>query len=110
MNRMKHMPDKPETWAWLAAWVQSNWPGIYAGVLAFVIAVFRIAYTGGRLRQLVLEAPLCGFIGLGVSYSTELLGVSPSAGAFFGSMVGLIGVETVRATARRLLEKKVEQA
>ncbi|WP_349616274.1 phage holin, lambda family [Azotobacter salinestris] len=106
---MKRMPDKPETWAWLAAWVQSNWPGIYAGGLAFVIAAFRIAYTGGRLRQLLLEAPLCGFIGLGVSYSTELLGVSPGVAPFFGSMVGLIGVETVRAAARRLLEKKAEQ-
>ncbi|WP_437438191.1 phage holin, lambda family [Azotobacter beijerinckii] len=107
---MHRMPDKPETWAWLAAWLEHNWPALYAGVLAFVIAAFRIAYTGGRRRQLLLEAPLCGFIGLGVSYSTELLGVSPSVGAFFGAMVGLIGVETVRALASRLLQQKVDQA
>lgn len=106
---MNHMPDKPETWAWLSAWLQANWPGLYAGWLAFVVAGLRIVYSGGRLRQVALEAPLCGVLGLGVSYSTDLLGVPSSVGAFFGSMVGLIGVETARTLAERFLNRKIDR-
>lgn len=104
------MPDKPDTWAWLSDWLQANWPALYAGWLAFLIAALRIVYAGGRLRQLALETPLCGVIGVGVSYSTELLGVPSSVGAFFGSIVGLIGVESARALAGKFLEKKVDRA
>lgn len=108
-QRMDHMPDKPETWAWLSAWLQANWPAVYAGWLAFLIAALRIVYAGGRLRQVVLEAPLCGLLGVGVSHSTELLGVPSSVGAFFGAVVGLIGVETARALADRFLGRRAER-
>jgi hypothetical protein len=30
---MKRMPDKPDTWAWLATWLEQNWPALYAGAL-----------------------------------------------------------------------------
>ena len=104
---MKRMPDKPDTWAWLALWLQQNWPAFYAGALAFLIAIWRIIYTGGRLRQIVLEAPLCGFVGVGVTYGAELIGASSSIGAFFGSMVGLLGIEASRAAAQKYLDSKV---
>ncbi|MET1080317.1 MAG: phage holin, lambda family [Pseudomonas sp.] len=103
------MPDKPETWAWLSAWLQLNLPALYAGGLAFVISMWRIIYTGGKFRQIVMESPLCGFVGVGVTYGAEFVGASTGVGAFFGSVVGLLGIETMRAVAHRALEKKVDQ-
>src|ERR1700712_3647399 len=52
----KRMPDKPDSWAWFAAWLQQNWPAFYAGGLAAVIAALRIMYGGGTWRRVLLEA------------------------------------------------------
>lgn len=104
---MTNMPDRPETWAFLAAWLEQNFPAVYAGGLALLIAIWRIIYSGGRLRQLVLEAPLCGLLGVGVSYGPSLIGAPAEAGAFLGSMVGLFGVEASRAAAQKVLQRKV---
>lgn len=103
------MPDRPETWAWFAAWLEQNFPAMYAGGLALMVAVWRIIYTGGRMRQLFLEAPLCGLLGVGVHYGAAFIGAPPSAGTFFACVVGLLGVETSRAVAARAIEKKVDQ-
>lgn len=105
---MKHMPDRPETWAWLAAWLETNFPAIYAGALAMLIAVWRIIYSGGKLRQLALEAPLCGLLGIGVSYGPALIGAPQEAGVFLACMVGLFGVEASRAAAKKVIIKKAE--
>lgn len=106
---MPQMPDRPETWVWLATWLEHNFPALYAGGLAFMVAVWRIIYTGGRIRQLAMEAPLCGLLGVGVHYGAELIAAPPSAGTFFACIVGLLGVETSRAAAQRALNKKVDQ-
>lgn len=103
------MPDRPETWAWFAIWLEHNFPALYAGGLALMVAVWRIIYSGGRFRQIALEAPLCGLLGVGVHYGTAFFGAPPSAGTFFACVVGLLGVETSRAAAKRLLDRKVEQ-
>lgn len=103
------MPDRPETWAWLSAWLELNFPAIYAGALAFMIAVWRIIYSGGRIRQLAMEAPLCGMLGVGVHYGAAFMGAPASAGTFFACVIGLLGVETSRAAAARALEKKVDK-
>lgn len=105
---MNNMPDRPETWAFFAAWLENNFPALYAGGLAFLIAVWRIIYTGGKLRQYALEAPLCGLLGVGVSYGPSLIGAPPQAGVFLACMVGLFGVEASRAAAKRLLDRKVD--
>lgn len=54
---MKRMPDRPDTWARLAAWLEQNWPAIYSGLLAVVIASLRVIYGGGTVRRMVIEAP-----------------------------------------------------
>lgn len=102
------MPDRPETWAFLLAWFEQNFPALYGGMLALLIAVWRIIYSGGRLRQLLLEAPLCGLLGVGVYYGPSLLGLPEQAGVFFSCMVGLFGVEASRAAAAKVLNKKVD--
>lgn len=105
---MSRMPDRPETWAFLAALLEHHFPAMYAGMLALFVAVWRIIYTGGRLRQLAIEAPLCGFLGVGVSYAPALIGAPDNAGVFFACMVGLLGVETSRTVAKRVLDKKAD--
>ncbi len=102
------MPDRPETWAWLAAWFQLHFPAFYAGALGFFVAFFRIIYGGGRLRRLCVECPLCGLLGIGAHYGTEMLGWPPASGSFIACIVGLLGVETSRAIAKRYVERKVD--
>ena len=102
------MPDRPETWAWLFAWLEHNWPAIYSGFLAFFIAALRIIYGGGNLRRVALEAPLCGFLAMATSHGIELLGIPASTAPFFGGAIGLLGVEGTRAAAKRFFERKVE--
>lgn len=100
------MPDRPETWAFLLAWMEQNFPAAYAGLLALLIAAWRIIYSGGRLRQLLMEAPLCGLLGVGASYGPPLFGAPAEAGVFLGSMIGLFGVEASRAAAQKFLKRR----
>ena len=51
------MPDRPETWAWFAAWLEHNWPAVYSVGLAIVIAALRVIYGGGGIRRMAVEAP-----------------------------------------------------
>ncbi|HBP6689804.1 TPA: phage holin, lambda family [Pseudomonas aeruginosa] len=100
------MPDRPETWAFLANWLENNWPGLYAGLLAALIAALRVVYGGGKLRQLVIEAPLCGFVALSASHGLSLIGIPLSAAPFFGGLIGLLGIEFVRAAAKKTFTRK----
>jgi len=101
------MPDKPDTWAWLSGLLQEHWPGLYAGLLAFCIALFRLMYDGGRLRRIATEAPLLGLMALAVSNAMPLIGVSPSMAPFFGGALGFIGVEGTRELAMRILKRRI---
>lgn len=107
---MKHMPDRPDTWAWLAAWLENNWPTLYAGFLALIIAALRVMYGGGSLRRMAVEAPLCGTLALAASHGLALLGIPISTAPFFGGVIGLLGVEGTRAAAKKFFNRKVEQA
>ena len=101
------MPDKPDTWAWLAGLLQEHWPGLYAGILGFLIGAARIIYDGGRLRRVALEAPFLGLIALAVSNAMPLIGVSPDVAPFFGGLVGFMGLEGTREVASRLLKRRI---
>lgn len=103
------MPDKPDTWTWLAELVQEYWPALYAAILSFLVAAFRIVYEGGKLRQIAIEAPLLGLLALVISNAVSLMGVSPDVAPFFGGMVGFIGVEGTREFAMRILNRRVDQ-
>lgn len=103
------MPDKPDTWTWLAELLQEYWPAAYAAILAFLVAVFRIIYEGGKLRRIAIESPLLGLLALVISNAVPLLGISPEVAPFFGGMVGLIGVEGTREFAMRILGRRVDR-
>lgn len=100
------MPDRPETWAFLASWLEHNWPGLYAGLLAAMTAALRVLYGGGKIRQLVIEAPLCGFVALSASHGLPLIGVPQITAPFFGGLIGLLGIEFVRAAAKKTFTRK----
>ncbi|MEK2611128.1 phage holin, lambda family [Pseudomonas shirazensis] len=100
------MPDRPETWAWFMTWLEHNWPGLYAGGLAVVIAALRVIYGGGGIRRMAVEAPLCGALALSASHGLSLIGIPISAAPFFGGVIGLLGVEFTRATAKKFFTRK----
>jgi lambda family phage holin len=103
------MPERPETWAWLAAWLEQHWFMFYTGLLALVIAALRVIYGGGSWRRMAIEAPLCGALALSASHGLALLGIPESAAPFFGGVIGLLGVEGTRAAAKKVFNLKVEQ-
>ena len=39
---MPHMPDKPDTWVIVLAWLSQHSPTIYAGSLSFVMATLSV--------------------------------------------------------------------
>lgn len=100
------MPDRHDTWAWLAVWLEQNWSAIYSGLLALVIASLRVIHGGGTVRRMVIEAPLCGALALSASHGLSLLGIPISAAPFFGGVIGLLGVEGTRAAARKFFAHK----
>lgn len=101
------MPDKPDTWSWLAELIESHWLAIYTAALAALIAALRVIYEGGKLRQVLIEAPFLGLAALMFSHGVALLGLSSDVAPFFGGMVGFIGVEGTREWALRMLNKQV---
>lgn len=100
------MFDRPEAWAWLGRWLQDNWPGLYAGILAVIIAALRVVYGGGSLRRVLIEAPLCGALALAASHGLSLIGVTSDTAPFFGGVIGLLGVEGIRAIFIKFFTQK----
>ncbi|MFM2477307.1 phage holin, lambda family [Celerinatantimonas sp. MCCC 1A17872] len=107
INHQMNMPDNPDKWAWLATFVHDNWPSLYAGGLAFLIAFMRIGYNGGKLRQYAFEAPLCGLLGIASSYGLTSVGLSAAAAGGVASLVGLFGIETCRTLALSFIKNKL---
>jgi len=100
------MLERPDAWDWLARWLEDNWPGLYAGLLAVVIAALRVIYGGGSLRRMVVEAPLCGALALSASHGLSLIGVPIHTAPFFGGVIGLLGVEGIRVAVMKFFVEK----
>ena len=98
---MSHMPDKPDTWLIVIAWLSQHTPALYAAVLAVSISALRIIYGGGTKKAAFLESLLCGCITLAMLSGFESLGIPQSAAGIVGGMIGLLGVDKIRAYADR---------
>lgn len=103
-----NMPDRPETWTWISAWLQQYWPALYAGALAGVIGFLRVMYGGGKIKQALFEAMLCGCITLAASHGLSIIGIPLETAPFFGGVIGLAGVEFVRALAKSIFQRKAD--
>lgn len=104
------MPDKPETWALIAAWFSQHEPVLYAAGMSVVIAVLRVIYGGGTRRQMTIEGVLCGALTLSIVPALEFFGLPQSMATFAGGMVGFLGVEKLRALADRYMSGRADQA
>ncbi|WP_454255191.1 phage holin, lambda family [Pseudomonas sp. Marseille-Q8238] len=102
------MPDRPETWAMLLAWLEHHHPLVYAAVLSATIAAARLIYSGGSIRRSLGEGFICGLITLALSNGLPLFGVPIEVAPFFGGVVGLIGADGIRAGLKQLAKRKVD--
>ena len=81
-----------------------------AVIITMVTAFVRITYDDKerKWQRKGLETVLCGLICLGcVSFSTYM-GWDSSLNGFIGACVGFLGVDFIRDTARKLVNKKVD--
>ncbi|GJN53047.1 hypothetical protein TUM20286_27990 [Pseudomonas tohonis] len=106
---MSQMPDRPETWAMLLAWMEQHHPLIYAAVLSALLASARFIYAGGSLRRALGEGFICGLITLAVSNGLALFGIPEQFAPFFGGVVGLLGADFVRSSLKRIATRKADQ-
>lgn len=103
------MFDHPDDWVWLDRWFHDNGPALYAGLLAVVIAALRVIYSGAPWRRMVIEAPLCGAFALSASHGLSLIGVPLNTAPFFGGVIGLLGIECIRAAVIKFFIQKNQQ-
>lgn len=97
----------PTVWALILAWLSQHAPILYATSLSISISGLRIMYRGGTRKAVLLECFLCGCITLAMLSGLNLIGLPEAAGAFVGGMVGLLGVDKVRALAERFAASKI---
>ncbi|WP_240040119.1 phage holin, lambda family [Aeromonas hydrophila] len=101
------MPDKDlGLLAWLLAWADTHWPALYGFILSVVISWLRVTYTGGAVRQRLLESVLCGAISLSVMSGMDMIGIPATASGFVGGFIGFLGVEKIRDVASRWLDRR----
>jgi len=103
------MPDRPETWQAVLAWLQTIAPSLYAFGLSVTVAVLRVVYGGGTSRQMILEGALCGLATLSLVPLLQWLGLPSNMATFAGGMVGFVGVEKLREYADRIIGKKIDK-
>ena len=101
------MPEKdPGLLAWLLAWIDNHWPSLHGFCLSAVIAWLRVTYSGGAVRQRLLESALCGAIALSVISGLDMLGIPATAAGFVGGSIGFLGVEKIRGFAVGVLDRR----
>ncbi|MCY1283148.1 phage holin, lambda family [compost metagenome] len=103
------MPDRPESWAWLAAWLEHHHPLVYAAVLSAVLAAARFIYSGGSIRRALGEGFICGLITLAFTNGLALFGIPVEFAPFFGGVIGLLGADYVRDRLKRISNRKADQ-
>ena len=103
------MHNDPHSWPDTLELFQSWWRGdtpVGAVLLAFVMAVLRIAYTGGGWKKMCLEGLLCGALTLSVASGLEYLEWPRSLSIAIGGGIGFIGVEQVRKLMLNILNTR----
>lgn len=103
------MPDKlPDMWAAFSSWLDVHQASLHAMFLSMTIAVVRVVYGGGPLRQMLLEGILCGLATLSLIPLLEWFGLPQSMSSFIGGMTGFLGVDKLRDLADRFSSSKVD--
>ena len=107
-NEISPMPAKdPGNWQALLNVLASIWPQLYAAGLAFMVALVRALYAGGKPFKALLEAVLCGCLTLALVPVLNYFGLSPDLAVAFGAAVAFLGVEWLRDRAGVIAEKVI---
>ncbi len=104
------MPNKnPDYWAILYGIVQQNAHALYAFIMAFVVAAFRICYVGKEDSpiRVFLESSLCGLIAVSSRYVFIQLEMNEDLAVAFGAIIAMFGIDKVRELSLRFVSKKV---
>jgi len=100
------MYNDPHSWTELIDLLHSWWRGdtpVGAVLLSIIMAVLRIAYSGGGWKKMSLEGLMCGAMTLTVVSGLDYINLPQSLSIAIGGALGFVGVEQVRTIANRLI-------
>lgn len=90
------MPNNPHNWAELsdilAAWWRGDVP-IGGVIMAVVMAVLRMAYSGSSLRETLFEGLMCGAVALTTYSALDYFDVPKALTVGIGGFIGFVGVK-----------------
>jgi lambda family phage holin len=97
------VPDRFDTWAMVVAWLNQRMPILTAALIAASIAGLNAIYRGSGGRRIFLEALILAVVAGTVFPVLEHFGLSPALANPIAAVIGLVGLEGIRARARRYL-------
>ncbi|MEH6353828.1 lambda family phage holin [Pseudomonas sp. SJZ085] len=104
---MPNMPDKPETWAFVALWLSQHSSTIWTACMTLFMAVLRIFYTGGTWKDALIEGPMCVLLALSIIWGFEFMGWPLTLAQPTGIWVGFVGVKKIGQWADRFANTKL---
>lgn len=89
----------------------SAWPKIAAAAVAVLIRYGMLIYDGEKRKNKWVEGIVCGvFAGCSAGTVALIPGLPPEAvqilAPFVGGLIGFVGVEKIRESAMRMLDRK----
>lgn len=102
--------DNPDLLEQAKSWAWTHSPQLYAAGMSAVIAVLRVAYGRGHVRQMLFEGLLCGCLTLALAPLLRYLNLPSDMVMFVGGALGFMGVDRVRALAQRYADRKLPKA
>ncbi|WP_025118813.1 MULTISPECIES: phage holin, lambda family [unclassified Serratia (in: enterobacteria)] len=94
------MPSNPHNWADLNEVLASWWRGdvpIGGVVMAIVMAVLRMAYSGSGWKETILEGLMCGAVVLTIYSVLDFFDVPKALTVGIGGFIGFVGVKKLGA-------------
>lgn len=105
------MQNSPYTWSGWVELFQSWWRGdvpIGGVLLSVVMAVLRVAYTGGGWKKTFLEGLICGGLTLTAVSALDYFSLHKDLTPAVGGLIGFMGVEQIRRLAFRFVGNRLD--
>lgn len=94
------MPNTPHGWTEISEILASWWRGdvpIGGVVMAVVMAVLRMAYSGSSKRETFFEGLMCGAVALTTYSALDYFDVPKALTVGIGGFIGFVGVKKLSA-------------
>jgi lambda family phage holin len=87
-------------------------PTIMAPIFAIIVSILRVVYDGKETRviRIVLEAAICGLLTLAAGSAIRAMGLNDDWSMVAGGIIGFLGSEFVRYTAKRIVGQYTPKA